>query len=137
MRMCGHAHHDDMLYLGRDPHPSWDYPKLEPAPGGEGGYVDRELYQYWAARDPIRLYAHRLEADGLIASTDLDRFKTEAEAIVEAQARAVVDAPWPKGADAGRGVFASEAPRVHVEVLDPEVRLGQVRLKPDTTYDPA
>jgi TPP-dependent pyruvate/acetoin dehydrogenase alpha subunit len=86
-RMCGHAHHDDMLYLGRDPHPSWDYPKLESARGGGGVYVDRELYQYWAARDPIRLYAHRLEADGLIASTDLDRFKTEAEAIVEAQAR--------------------------------------------------
>src|SRR5688572_10957854 len=27
-RMCGHAHHDDMLYLGRDPHPSWDYPPV-------------------------------------------------------------------------------------------------------------
>src|SRR5206468_2603824 len=24
MRMCGHAHHDDMLYLGKDPQPSWD-----------------------------------------------------------------------------------------------------------------
>jgi hypothetical protein len=23
MRMCGHAHHDDMLYLGKDPQPSW------------------------------------------------------------------------------------------------------------------
>ena len=33
LRMCGHAHHDDMLYLGRDPHPSWDYP-----PPGPGGY---------------------------------------------------------------------------------------------------
>src|SRR5439155_1327127 len=28
MRMCGHAHHDDMLYLGRDPQPSWEYPPL-------------------------------------------------------------------------------------------------------------
>ena len=25
MRMCGHAHHDDMLYLGKDPQASWDY----------------------------------------------------------------------------------------------------------------
>ena len=28
MRMCGHAHHDDMLYLGKDPQPSWEYPPL-------------------------------------------------------------------------------------------------------------
>ena len=28
MRMCGHAHHDDMLYLGKEPPPGWDYPKL-------------------------------------------------------------------------------------------------------------
>ena len=24
MRMCGHAHHDDMLYLGHDPRPGWE-----------------------------------------------------------------------------------------------------------------
>src|SRR4029077_853926 len=29
---------------------------------------------------------------------------------------------------------AGEAPRVHVEVLDPKVRRGEVRLKPDATY---
>ena len=28
MRMCGHAHHDDMLYHGKDVPPSWDYPPL-------------------------------------------------------------------------------------------------------------
>ena len=27
MRLCGHAHHDDMLYLGRDPQTSWDIPR--------------------------------------------------------------------------------------------------------------
>jgi 2-oxoisovalerate dehydrogenase E1 component len=130
-RMCGHAHHDDMLYLGRDPHPSWDYPQIGPVKDvGALGYVDRELYQYWAGRDPIQSYARRLEAEGLIASTDVDHFKREAEAIVEEQARAVIDAPWPDRAAAGRGVFAGEAPRVRVEVLDPAVRL-----KPDTTYD--
>ncbi len=36
MRMCGHAHHDDMLYLGRDPQPSWEYATLT-----EQGYADR------------------------------------------------------------------------------------------------
>ena len=56
---------------------------------------------------------------GIIAPGDLDRFKREAEAIVEEQARAVIDAPWPEPASAGVGVFANEPPRVHMEVLDP------------------
>src|SRR6185295_12159292 len=48
MRMCGHAHHDDMLYLGKDPPASWDYPPL-----GEHGYANRALYAFWSMRDPI------------------------------------------------------------------------------------
>jgi 2-oxoisovalerate dehydrogenase E1 component len=118
MRMCGHAHHDDMLYLGRDPLASWAY-----APLTDQGYANRDLYDYWAARDPIALYAARLQDEGIIKAGDLDRFKREAEAIVEEQARAVIDAPWPEPAQAGVGVFANEQPRVHVEVLDPAIRL--------------
>ncbi|MGH9143677.1 MAG: thiamine pyrophosphate-dependent dehydrogenase E1 component subunit alpha, partial [Vicinamibacterales bacterium] len=119
MRMCGHAHHDDMLYLGKDPAVSWDY-----APLTEQGYADRVLYEYWAARDPIALYAARLQAEKIIAPGDLDRLKAAAEAMVETQARAVIDAPWPDPAQAGVGVFANEPPRVHVEVLEPSVRLN-------------
>src|SRR3954463_11340261 len=78
MRMCGHAHHDDMLYLGKDPAVSWDY-----APLVEPGYANRELYEYWAARDPIARYAAALEAEKIIKAGDLDRFRVEAEAIVE------------------------------------------------------
>ncbi len=122
MRMCGHAHHDDMLYLGKDPHPSWDYPAAT-----EQGYVDRERYGFWAAKDPILTYARRLEGEGIIAHGDLDRLKQEAQAIVEAEARALIDAPWPEPAAAGVGVFAGEAPRVHVVVLDPQVRLKRER----------
>jgi 2-oxoisovalerate dehydrogenase E1 component len=118
MRMCGHAHHDDMLYLGRDPQTSWEIPPLT----GQG-YADRELYEYWAARDPIALYAARLTAEGILAPGDLDHFKAEADAIVEREARAIIDAPWPEPAQAGIGVFADERPRVHVEVLDPSIRL--------------
>ncbi len=118
LRMCGHAHHDDMLYLGKDPAASWDY-----APLTEQGYANRELYQYWAARDPIARYAAALEARGIVRPGDLDRFKKEAEALVEEQARSVIDAPWPDPAQAGVGVFANERPRVHVEPLDPATRL--------------
>ncbi len=108
--------------VGKDTAPSWQYPPLT-----DQGYANRELYEYWAARDPIPSYAATLERDGVIGAGDLDRFKQEAEAIVEAQARAVIDAPWPDGANAGVGVFANEPPRMHVEVLDPEVRLTSER----------
>ena len=124
MRMCGHAHHDDMLYLGKDPQVSWEYAALT----GQG-YANRELYEYWAARDPIASYARRLEADGTIEAGGLDRMKREAEAMVEAQARLVVDAPWPRAEDAGAGVFEGEVPRVRIEVLDPGIR-GEVELDP-------
>jgi 2-oxoisovalerate dehydrogenase E1 component len=119
LRMCGHAHHDDMLYLGRDPQAAWEYQPLT-----DSGYADRELYEYWSARDPIASYAARLEHAGIIAAGDLDRFKREAEAIVDEQARDVIDAPWPVASSAGEGVFANEPPREHREVLDPEMRAG-------------
>src|SRR3977135_1675565 len=122
MRLCGHAHHDDMLYLGRDPQTSWEIPPLT-----DQGYANRELYAYWAARDPIALYAARLQEAGLIQPGDVDRLKREADAIVELEARAIIEAPWPEPSQAGVGVFANEKPRVHVEVLDPAVRLSAER----------
>jgi 2-oxoisovalerate dehydrogenase E1 component len=118
MRMCGHAHHDDMLYLGRDPHPSWDYPRRD-----EHGYADQQLFEYWAARDPIPTYAQRLLAERVIDEGTLDRMKAEAERLVEREAAAVVDLPWPAAETAGSGVLAGEPRRAHVEVLAPEVRL--------------
>jgi 2-oxoisovalerate dehydrogenase E1 component len=113
MRMCGHAHHDDMLYLGKDPAPSWEY-----SPLAEHGYVDRDLYAYWAGRDPIPSYAARLEAAGVIEPGQLDEMKREAEALVDAQAALVVEAAWPPPEDAGRGVFDGEPPRVRVDPLE-------------------
>jgi 2-oxoisovalerate dehydrogenase E1 component len=131
MRMCGHAHHDDMLYLGRDPVLSWEYPPIT-----EQGYVDREQYAFWAARDPVSTYAARLERDGIIASGDLEQFKRDAEAIVEREARAVIEAPWPDPSQAGRDVFANDRPRTRVEALDPAVRLDRaVPGKPDPTSE--
>jgi 2-oxoisovalerate dehydrogenase E1 component len=114
MRMCGHAHHDDMLYLGKDPQASWSYPPLT-----EQGYADRDLYAYWSARDPIPTYAKRLEKLGLIKAADLDRLQREAEALVEGEARAVIDAPWPDAATVTRGVFEDDpVDRGRVDVLE-------------------
>jgi 2-oxoisovalerate dehydrogenase E1 component len=117
MRMCGHAHHDDMLYLGKDPQPSWSYPSLT-----EAGYANRELWDYWCRRDPIETYAARLEAEGVIGSGELERWKREAEELVEREARAVIDAPWPEGSAAGEGVVANERRRERVEVLEEGIR---------------
>lgn len=112
LRMCGHAHHDDMLYLGRDPQPSWDYPELS-----EGGYADPEAYRFWADHDPIRTYAARLETEGVISPDELERMESEADELVAREARAVVDAPWPAPALAGEGVYTDQPPAEHREPL--------------------
>ena len=114
MRMCGHAHHDDMLYLGKDPPLGWEYPPLT-----DGGYVNRERYEYWAARDPIPAYAARLEAAGLVDASIIDEWKREALEIVESQARLVIAADWPSADDVGVGVLDGEPARVRIDVLDP------------------
>jgi 2-oxoisovalerate dehydrogenase E1 component len=126
MRMCGHAHHDDMLYLGRDPHPSREYPIPT-----DQGYLDRRLYEYWAARDPIFSYAARLRSEDLIDDGHLEQLWQEAESIVDREAQAIVDAPWPEPWTSGSGVFKGEPPRRHVEVLDPAVRLEPSRAADD------
>jgi 2-oxoisovalerate dehydrogenase E1 component len=113
MRMCGHAHHDDMLYLGRDPKPSWDYPELTAQ-----GYADPEAYEFWRKRDPIARYAARLESDGVIAPGDLQKIKDEVETVVQEQARHVVEADWPDPATVVDGVFEDRPARGHVEPLD-------------------
>jgi 2-oxoisovalerate dehydrogenase E1 component len=113
MRMCGHAHHDDMLYLGRDPSPSWEYT----APT-EAGYADAASFAFWAKRDPIPTYAAKLVALRVIGKRDLADWKAEAEALVAAEARAVIELPWPDPESAGGGVLADEPTRRHVEPLD-------------------
>jgi 2-oxoisovalerate dehydrogenase E1 component len=131
MRMCGHAHHDDMLYLGKEPPVSWEYPRPS-----EGGYVDRDLYEFWSRRDPILTYAARLESEGVLRPGDLERFRREADALVETEARKVIDAPWPEPSTAGAGVLAGEAPRRRIELLDPEVRRGAAPALPPLETGP-
>jgi 2-oxoisovalerate dehydrogenase E1 component beta subunit len=125
MRMSGHAHHDDMLYVGKEPAPSWTYPPLAP-----GAYADRQAYGFWTRKDPITVYAVRLEQEGVIVEGDLDRYKSEAAALVDAEARVVIDAPWPDAEQAAHGVLANERPRVRIEPLEPSSRLI-VELDPD------
>ncbi len=135
LRMCGHAHHDDMLYLGKEVHPSWEYP-----PVGQG-YADADLYAFWAARDPIAAYARDLVAEGLIEPAALGLLKSEAEILVEAEAASVVAAPWPRGEDAAAAVLAGEPPRLRRDPLadagaHTHVDAQLPRLEPVGPYDP-
>jgi 2-oxoisovalerate dehydrogenase E1 component len=130
MRICGHAHHDDMLYLGKEPPISWSYPPLTDA-----GYADRALYEFWSKRDPIATYGALLESEGLIRDGELDRMKAEAEILVEQEARKVIAAPWPEPEVVGRQVFAGESPRVKVEPLDPARRAAEAKVAPWNVED--
>ncbi|MEZ5289152.1 MAG: thiamine pyrophosphate-dependent enzyme [Vicinamibacterales bacterium] len=132
MRMCGHAHHDDMLYLGKDPHPSWEYAPLQ-----EGGYANPVLYDFWAARDPIARYAARLEAERVINGGELGRQRAWADALVEAQARRVIEESWPEPSSASVGVFKDEPPRVRVEVLEPGRRATGLDAPPLPPLEPS
>jgi len=113
MRMCGHAHHDDMLYIGHEPQTSWDYPTLS----GQG-YADREAYDYWSRRDPIATYSTRLQEAGVIEVGTLAGLREEAERTVAAETQRIMDAPWPDADQAGLGVFADAPPARHVEHLE-------------------
>jgi 2-oxoisovalerate dehydrogenase E1 component len=119
MRMCGHAHHDDMLYLGKDQPPSWEYHQLH-----DTGYANKALYEYWSKRDPIPMYARRLEDDGVIKAGHLDEVKKWADDIVDRAAQLVISEAWPEPEQAGVGVFKDEAPRVRVEWLEPSRRVS-------------
>ncbi len=122
MRMCGHAHHDDMLYHGKESQSSWEYPPLL-----DSGYANRDHYEFWSKRDPIARYAAALESEKVLQRRELDEIKRWAEELVEQQAQAVIAAPWPEPDEAGQGVFKDESPRVRVEVLDPAWRTSAGR----------
>ncbi|MEM8929690.1 MAG: thiamine pyrophosphate-dependent enzyme [Acidobacteriota bacterium] len=133
MRLCGHAHHDDMLYLGKEPPISWDLPELH-----EGGYADPEAWAYWSQRDPIERYADRLEAEGVIEPDELDEWKADAEALVARAGRQVIDAPWPDPETVGMRVTAAEPPSVRREVLQPRptIEPGLPPVEPSLPFDP-
>jgi 2-oxoisovalerate dehydrogenase E1 component len=131
MRMSGHAHHDDMLFLGKEPPLSWEYPRLS-----AGAYADPSLYAFWTERDPIASYARRLESGGVIGTGDFQRFKAEAETLVDAEARAVIEAPWPAPEQAGTRVYAGDGAQERREPLEPESRLALDLNPPLPAEDP-
>ena len=102
MRMCGHAHHDDMLYLGEDPELSFELP-----PASDKGYSDTEAYQAWSQRDPIATYSRKLISQGVMTSQEFLGMQADVMRQVDEAMDAVKKAPWPEPSAAGRGVYVT------------------------------
>ncbi len=105
MRMCGHAHHDDMLYFGHEPDQFFDYPDLKP-----GGYIDAERYQFWRRKDPIARYKEHLLREKILTREQAEKLQQTIEQEVEAAAQEVIAMPWPDASQGMDPVF-SDGPR--------------------------
>jgi pyruvate dehydrogenase E1 component alpha subunit len=82
MRMHGHGAHDDM------------------------SYVPREMFEHWAARDPIERYGERLVAEHGFSSEEVDAIRAEVKAYVDECAQRALASPMPDPVGAREGVFA-------------------------------
>ena len=112
----GHAHHDDMLFLGNEPPIAWDYPKLS-----AGAYADAErCMSFWTTRDPIAAYASRLESAGVIGPSTSTRYKQEAAGARRHRKRARSSKLLAGTTEAGTACTAGDATQERVEPLEPE-----------------
>lgn len=91
MRLCGHAHHDDMLYLGKDPPLGFDLPTTAP----KNGYVDKERYERWVNKDPLARYSERLIEQGVVTAEDVEAMKEQAICRCNASMKELIARPWP------------------------------------------
>ena len=103
MRGCGHAHHHDDLYLGS---PS----------GNPPGYVDRELLDYWADKDPVPNHREYLIRNGCSEKL-LIRMETEERRMVDDCRGEMESMPWPEGHSVGEGVTSLTDARSHSQQI--------------------
>ena len=83
MRGCGHAHHHDDLYLGAES-------------GTPPGYVDRNLIEYWEAKDPLTTHRDLLIQLGQDEARIEEMESEEAELILTSRdALDLMDWPEP------------------------------------------
>ena len=84
MRMHGHGAHDDM------------------------SYVPKELFEEWAARDPIDRYERQLGAEGV----DVEAIRRSVDTELERETEWALEQPMPDPATAVERVFGSEDPEL-------------------------
>jgi pyruvate dehydrogenase E1 component alpha subunit len=69
-------------------------------------YVDAAELAAWKARDPLRLMADRLLAQGVIAPAELLQLRQRAEATVDAAVAFAEASPWPDARELATDVYA-------------------------------
>lgn len=104
MRGCGHAHHHDDLYLGNES-------------GTPPGYVDRELLDYWAAKDPLITHRKLMLDLGLDEQSIIEMESVEQELVNDDRAK-LLAMDWPKPETVTKGVTSISDADTHENHLN-------------------
>jgi hypothetical protein len=113
--MCGHAHHDDMLYFGKEPD---QFLEFVPPEKIVNGYVDTEKYNYWYQKDPVKIYHRQLLEKGILDEAGWQKMIADTESEIETAAREIIAAPWPHPELAGHPVVTDGESQLHRELLE-------------------
>ncbi len=131
MRMCGHAHHDDMLYLGHEPELTFELPVLR-----AGGYVDAEQYRRWAKRDPLKTYAAQLIQEGVCSADVVEQLKSNALEKCEVAIASLQKRPWPLKSMAGFGVYEKTNEEKHNALREEEAVVSLIKTEVALAFQP-
>ncbi len=138
MRMCGHAHHDDMLYFGKEPDQFLEYVQPEKT---ADGYLDAKKYAYWFQKDPIKIYRQKLIEAHILDDDGWKKMVAAVEAEIELAAQQVIAAPWPKPELAGHPVVTGGPWQKQHELLEnqkfifPAPKIWQPNEAPGVEFD--
>ena len=104
MRGCGHAHHHDDLYLGNES-------------GTPPGYVNRDMLDYWAAKDPLPTHRKLMLDLGIDEQVILD-MEAEEQALVDGDRAELSAMAWPEPETVTKGVTSISDAETHENHLN-------------------
>ena len=129
MRGCGHAHHHDDLYLGSES-------------GTPPGYVDRDLLDYWAAKDPVVTHKQLLLDLG-IPQESIELIEQEEKSLIVDEREKLLEMDWPKPETVTKGVTSINDADTHenhltrlqngsTNIPSPRLAVGETNLEYST-----
>ena len=129
MRGCGHAHHHDDLYLGSES-------------GTPPGYVDRDLLDYWAAKDPVVSHKQLLLDLG-IPQESIELIEQEEKSLIVDEREKLLEMDWPKPETVTKGVTSINDADTHenhltrlqngsTNIPSPRLAVGETNLEYST-----
>jgi 2-oxoisovalerate dehydrogenase E1 component len=135
MRMCGHAHHDDMLYLGGEPNIDFALPEAPTQ-----GYVDKDKYQAWATRDPLASYARQLIGEKCVTAGEVENWKAITKERCGETVAEIKSRPWPTLSDANcrvtkEGPILEHGPPVAIPPFSHGPTLGAPAIEDAPAFD--